>query len=288
MKILLTGATGFIGSNIIPALMANKFTVGILKRKTSALKSLSVYVNSITIFNYEKYSEIENSVSEFRPDLIIHMATLYINRHQGDDINSLIESNISFGVQLLEAMQKNGVRKILNIGTRWQHVNDQQFNPANLYAATKHAFTIFLDYYKKQGIEYKTLELCDTFGKNDSRKKIVDLLVDACEKKHAIDLSPGEQVLDLMYVGDLCDYIIKHIENEGFFDGTTVSLSGSIIKLRELGRIIENIYGVKNILNWGGRNYRENEVMFPPVYFPCEVIETLSLTERLISLKSMN
>ena len=265
MKILCTGATGFIGSNLVPALLTQRHTVAVLKRKTSGLKHLENYKGSITTYDYSTYSDIYEVLQESKPDLLIHLATLYINKHTEDDVQPILDSNICFGMHILEAMKRSGVSKILNFGTRWQHINNELYNPANLYAATKQAFYDILRWYNKDGIMSKTLELCDTFGPNDIRKKIVNLLVEACKNKKMIDLSPGEQILDITYVDSLVEYIIANIENDSFFDNEVIQIAGSEIKLKDLGNIIEDACGVRGFLNWGKMNYRKNEVMKPPL-----------------------
>lgn len=275
MKILCTGATGFIGSYLVPALLNKKHNVAVLKRKISNLKQLEKRKDNLTVYDYVNYQDIENALQEYKPDLIIHLATLYINNHSKEELQALINSNILFGTHILEAMRNAGVIKILNFGTRWQHMNNQRYDPANLYAATKQAFYDILRWYNKNGIISKTLELCDTFGKNDTRKKIVSLLIDACRNKVPLDLSPGEQILDITYIDDLVEYIISNIEDNGFYDNAIIQIIGTEIKLKDLGMLIEKQYGVKGFLRWGAKGYRKNEVMSPPL---CENIAKAQLT----------
>lgn len=119
----------------------------------------------------------------FSPDAVIHLAALYVNQHKPADIFELANSNIVFGTHILEAMTKNGVAKFLNIGTRWQHLGNKRYNPANLYSATKEAFKAILMYYETRGLKHKTLEFGDTYGSGDTRKKIMELLITTCQKR---------------------------------------------------------------------------------------------------------
>jgi hypothetical protein len=86
------------------------------------------------------------------------------------------------------------------------------------------------------------LEIADTFGEHDIRQKIMGLLIHACQCHETIDLT---------YVGDICDFIISNIYHSSFFDNTTVSLNGTIIKLRELSAMIEKQCDTKDILKVG-------------------------------------
>jgi nucleoside-diphosphate-sugar epimerase len=267
MRVLVTGSTGFIGTHLVFSLLECGYEIAILKKKDSDLKRLISIQDKIQVFVSDTYNDIFLAIEKFTPDVVVHLAALYINQHEPEQIIDLVNSNILLGTHVLEAMVKNCVLKFLNIGTRWQHLRNKRYNPANLYSATKEAFKNILVYYETRGIRHKTLELCDTFGIRDTRKKILDLLITACQKQELIDLSPGEQILDLSYVGDICQFILSRIQSEDFFDNKTVSLSGTVIKLHDLGTMIEREFKTKRLFNWGEKPYRENEVMEPSLYY---------------------
>jgi nucleoside-diphosphate-sugar epimerase len=267
MRVLVTGATGFIGSHLVPALLNCGHEVAILKRKDSSLKELASIQSKIQVFFSDTYNDIFFAIKKFFPNVVVHLAVMYVNQHNTEQIIDLINSNILFGTHILEAMTKNDVLNFLNIGTRWQHLKSKRYNPANLYSATKEAFKDILVYYATKGIKHKTLELGDTYGTGDTRKKIMELLITACQKKERLDLTPGEQVLDLTFVDDICQFILSKITSAAFFDNKTLSLSGAIIKLRDLGIMIEREFKIRGLFNWGGKLYRENEAMAPPLYY---------------------
>src|SRR4051812_1833664 len=77
-----------------------------------------------------------------KPDVVFHLASLFVSDHRVQDVQNLVESNLLFGTQLLEAMAQAGVKRIINTGTSWQCPH-----PFNLYAATKQAFESILGYY---------------------------------------------------------------------------------------------------------------------------------------------
>jgi nucleoside-diphosphate-sugar epimerase len=265
-RILITGATGFIGSHLVFSLLKQEYTIGITARASSNLQKFEAFDDKITVLESDTYAALYSGIKDFNPDVVIHTAAM-VNQQKPEQIAALINSNITFGAHVLEAMKKNGVTKFLNIGTRWQHIGNKRYCPANLYAATKEAFKDILIYYETRGIRHKTIELCDTYGTGDTRKKILDLLIAACRKHKPVDLSPGEQTLDLSSVDDICRFILTGSQSEDFFDNKTVSLSGTVIKLQDLGKMIEKKYNTSGFLRWGAKAYRDYEVMAPPVYY---------------------
>jgi nucleoside-diphosphate-sugar epimerase len=164
MKILVTGATGFIGTHLVFSLLEHGHEVAILKRKDSGLKGLTSLQDQIQVFDADTYNDISFAIGKFAPDVVVHLAALYINQHKPEHIVDLINSNVLLGTHVLEAMTENGSLQFLNIGTRWQHLKNKRYNPANLYSATKEAFKDILGYYGTKGIRHKSLELGDTYG----------------------------------------------------------------------------------------------------------------------------
>jgi nucleoside-diphosphate-sugar epimerase len=265
-RILVTGATGFIGAHLVFSLLKQGYTIGIIARASSNLQKFKSIKNKITVLWSDTYSDIYNGIRNFTPDVVIHAAAM-VNQQKPGQIADLINANITFGTHILEAMKENNIVKFLNIGTRWQHLNSKRYNPVNLYSATKEAFKDILIYYETKGIKHKTLELGDTYGIGDTRRKIMELLITACQKREKLDLTPGEQVLDLVFVDDICQFILSKITSVAFFDNKSASLSGTVIRLHDLGEMIEKEFKTKGLFNWGGKSYRENETMTPPFYY---------------------
>jgi nucleoside-diphosphate-sugar epimerase len=265
MKILITGATGFIGSHLVSVLLEAGHEVAVTKRKTARAENITV---GVQVIDSENYDTIYSGIKNFTPGIVIHLAAEYVNKHEPEQIAGLINSNITFGTWILEAMITNNIEQFINIGTRFQHLRNSSYCPVNLYAATKEAFKNILTFYESRGIIHKTIELSDTYGEGDTRKKIMELLITACRNKEPLDLTPGEQLLDLASVDDICDFLMSHIDKPDFFNNKTITLSGNVIKLRDLGNMIEQRFNTQGILRWGARPYRENEIMAPPQYYP--------------------
>jgi CDP-paratose synthetase len=201
---------------------------------------------------------------------IIHLASHFTAEHQDSDVIPLLESNILFGTKLLDASVKAGIKWFLNTGTFWQHYNGCTYDPVNLYAATKQAFEDIGRYYANaHGLRFCTLKLCDTYGPNDTRNKIFTIWRKIAKSGEIIDMSPGDQLIDIVHVDQVVDSYIRIIKaldcgviNHENCESYYVT-SGRKITLRELALEYERQNRVTLNINWGGRHYRQREVMMP-------------------------
>jgi CDP-paratose synthetase len=267
MKILMTGATGFIGRNLANKLI-KKYNITAIVRESSNISFLD---KKIEIFRYN--GNINNLINFFKYkkfDGIIHLASLFLSFHKIEDIELLIDSNIKFGTELLECAKLFNVKWFINTGTFWQHYNNEQYNPVNLYAATKEAFEVIAKYYvETSNLVFTTIKLNDTFGLNDTRKKIFNLWIDCIKNNKTLDMSKGEQIIDISYIEDVVSAYEIMIENLSKKDYKKYNLKSYVvsnkerISLKDLAKLFEEVTGKKININWGAKNYREREIMIP-------------------------
>lgn len=269
-SVVVTGATGFIGSPLVKQLLLYGYDVHLIIRPTSELSIISDIVNDVKIYIHDgSIASLFQIIESAAPQIVLHVASLFLAQHQPHDIEPLIKSNVIFATQLVEAMIANKVFKLVNTGTVWQHFNNtNHYNPVCLYAATKQAFeTILAFYLQTTELKVITLKLSDTYGPGDPRKKLFSLLRNAADEQVTLNMSPGEQLIDLVYIDDVISAFIlaterlleNRIENHKIYSVT----SGKSIKLKELVNLYMKITGKQISIQWGGRPYRNREVMVP-------------------------
>lgn len=269
MKILVSGATGFIGKHLIKELTVKKYSVSVVARPSSNTetfkkKGLNIYVfqndvnNLISFMGREKF------------DGVVHLASLFLAQHKPEDVKELVNSNILFSTTLLEACTKSNVSWFINTGTFSQHYNNKIYSPANLYAATKQSFEDIAKYYfETSPINFVTLKLYDTFGVDDTRPKIFNLWSKIAKDGKTLDMSPGEQIIDISYIDNVVDGYLKLIklltnDKKKKLRGKSFALkSGERMSLKHLAKTFEQVTKTKLNINWGGREYRSREVMIP-------------------------
>jgi len=273
-KYLISGGSGFIGSHLAKRLIDLGNEVHIIIRPSSNIDLLKGYEDNIIFHEYDgTYYSLDNAIKNSKPEIVFHLASLFISQHNPADIEKLIFSNILFGTQLVEAMVQNGVRKLINTGTSWQHYNNSEYDPVNLYAATKQAMEDIIKYYcEADKLCAIHLKLFDTYGPNDPRPKLMNLLKRAIRSGEVLEMSGGEQLIDLVYVDDVVEAF--YIASESLFNTKTINCSYGIsshspIKLKYLIKTVEDVIGRKIPIKWGGKPYKTREVMIPWNTFSC-------------------
>jgi len=251
----VTGATGYLGSQLVKQLCANGSKVYCLIRSTSNLSRISTILSQINLvcsegLNYDDYF-VGKSVN-----CVIHCATDY-GRKASSPL-SVIESNLILPLKLLHAASSAGVKEFVNTDT----VLDKR---VNAYSLSKNQFTQWLKTYSSQ-ISGINVALHHFYGPGDDSTKFATQIIDALLRKdERIDLTPGEQKRDFIFIDDVVQAIMKIINNSerlgiGYHDyqlGT-----GRSISIKQFVELVKRIAGnSKTLLNFGVLPYRADEIM---------------------------
>ncbi len=268
MRILVTGATGFVGQHLLPYLEKQGHEVYALVRPST--DGSKVYTNHLYVFE-DDIEHLASYLLENHVDGIIHLASLYIAQHKPADIKNIVTSNVYLGTAVMEAAVKAGVKWFLNTGTIWQNYNVEPYSdrycPVNLYAASKQAFMDMAKYYTEvSDIRFCTLKLCDTYGANDTRRKIFALFEQIAKSGECLKMSPGDQKLDIVHIDNVVrdfEALAEKLDKGEQLREEYVVSSGRQKSLKEIAKQYEIDHQVILNIEWGGRPYRKREVMVP-------------------------
>lgn len=269
-KILLTGATGFVGSNLVNALLKeNIHTLAIISRDLKTTKDLfGEQVRHIISID----ENFKNNIIDFAPDIVLHLASYSTSKDDPDSIRKMLDSNILFLSLLLDALKETKIKFFFNIGTFAEYYyNDGELNPAYYYAATKTASRSIIQYYKNLiGMKYNTIVLYTVYGGNNKNKKIIDLLFESISSDKPISMTNGEQISDFIHINDVISFFLYILKNSHLLkDRHDYHLgSGKGITIKQLAQLIEKTSGKKANIKWGGLKYRPTDVMraIAPIY----------------------
>lgn len=200
-------------------------------------------------------------------DVVVHLASAIVADHSPEHVDELLDANVRLPTHLIEAMRQGACKRMINTGTFWQHYNNDEYAPVNLYAATKQAFEdIAKAYVDNDGIRLCTLVLFDTYSNEDPRRKVVQLLIDSIAATQRLAMSPGEQCLDLTHADDVADaystvcYRMLRPDAERL---TRYAVTGERLTLKELVALVGRAAGQTPNVDLGALPYRRREIMVP-------------------------
>ncbi|MGK5088424.1 NAD(P)-dependent oxidoreductase [Bdellovibrionota bacterium FG-2] len=267
-KILITGATGYLGCHLVRKLLALGNEVHCLARAHSSKDVLGTHENEVIWHIYDGTTEsVTRACALIHPDVCYHLASLFLVSHKTADVLPLIESNILFSVQLAEALSLEGNGVLINLGSSWQNFNSRAYHPVALYAATKQAFQDVLDFYAQtKSLRALTLKLFDTYGPADPRRKVINLLRDAQFSGKLLEMTAGEQYIDPVYVDDVIRGFLQareYLKTAVLSHERFCLSSGSPIQIKDLVELIQKLTHKSLPIEWGKLPYREREMFTP-------------------------
>jgi CDP-3, 6-dideoxy-D-glycero-L-glycero-4-hexulose-4-reductase len=237
LKILITGSTGFVGSNIINLLLKkNVYIYDILRnknKKNSKIEELKNNKNYSPIF-FQKFNELEIKLKKIKVDIVINCATYYTGKNDIKNIENLVQTNIIFCSIILEIL-KNKIKKFINFGSMMEYSQGKNFSPKNFYAITKYSFQKIEEFYKidNKNIKFYNLKLYETYGDNDVRKKIIPTIIKSYSKNKIIKIVSKNLKMNFVHIESLMRAIYMIIFNE-IKEGEYCLKNNKFIKIHDL------------------------------------------------------
>ena len=275
-NILLTGSTGFIGSNIINEL-SKKYKIYCIVRN----KNIRPKRNNVIDIYFNNYIKLNQKISKINFFAVIHCATHYKKLHAKKDVDKMIDSNIKLGNLILENKKILNCKKFINLTTVWENYNGIKNNPSNLYSAYKLAFSNIIKFYIKElnNLKFYNLYLSETFGVGDKRKKLFNTLKENYKKRKISRLVSKNIEVNLLNVKDITlalkIILVKNIKpgNYSLINNKNFNIFKLITKFNYTYKkkilfkyysnkiIKEKIFKFKKIPSWRAKNSSLNDVL---------------------------
>lgn len=256
MNILLTGASGFLGRNLLKGLLEAGHSVVAMHRHSTQLDKLGILSDQVKLFAVE---EGFSACFEQHPQLnaVVHTAANY-GRH-GEPLDQLLSSNIFWPLTCLQAAMAHGVGCFINTDT----VLPSTTSP---YALSK---AQFLDWGRwlgeTQKIAFINIRLQHMFGPGDDQSKFPSYVIEACSSHvPELPLTEGLQRRDFIYIDDVVsayNVLLKHAStlSMGFHEYELGS--GSASTIRDFVELVHRLTESRTHLQFGAVPYRASEDM---------------------------
>jgi len=203
-NIFLTGASSFLGSNLIPKLV--NYKIYGLEHQTPLMN----FENLISV-KVEK-EDLNSFYNDNNIDLIVHLAANSNISTNQNDFENLLNTNVIFGNDVLLSAKNSPVKKIISAGSYSQYIDE---TPSSFYKISKQIFEMLLSNFSSLN-NFRSTSLCfsDIYGPNDKRNKLIPYLLKNENKKSVRLNSDGLGYFSPIHINDATDSIIFEVENE--------------------------------------------------------------------------
>tara|TARA_B110000503_G_scaffold49423_2_gene80304 strand:+ start:9 stop:863 length:855 start_codon:yes stop_codon:yes gene_type:complete len=269
MKILVTGATGFIGSHLIRVLLKNE-TNQIIATSSNIKKAQKFdWFPKVTYFEYDLNNSSNNDLFSFfdKPNQLIHLAWDKVS-----NVKDLLhtEQVLPNHSRFIKNMVAGGLEEIVVTGTCFEYgmINgclreDLNTNPSNPYGIAKNTLREYIIELKKMyNFRYKWIRVFYIYGKGQSKNSLIYLLDQAIKNQYKqFNMSGGEQLRDYLNIYDVTKYISLIANQNIYIDRVINCCSGKPISVKNLVEQYLKEKGCSIDLNLGYYPYRDFEPM---------------------------
>lgn len=261
MNILLTGASGFLGSALAARLLQQGHELALLLRQSSNTHRLGGIEHACRIGRPRSDAEIVDFIAEVRPQAVIHTACSY-GRQQESPL-TLLDTNVRFGMVLLQALQNQpSAQRICFI-----HTGSVLAPDVSPYALSKQQFAQWGRVIAQSSggrLQFINVLLQHMYGPGDDRFKFSSHVIHAClSNLERLELTAGEQQRDFIYIDDVVsafETLLRHADQLGGYDDVPLG-SGVAPSVREFVQTVHALSGSRTRLDFGAFPYRPSEAM---------------------------
>ncbi len=266
MKVLITGATGFIGANLTRRLLHDGHEVHAIIREEAQLWRLDSIITDLHlhIIDMTDSLKLTQLVREISPQWIFHLA-VYGAYSSQSNVEEMVQTNVVATSNLLLACEKVGFEAFVNTGSSSEYgfklyapTEEESLEPNSYYAVTKASATLFARYFSQRTqLQVVTLRLYSVYGLYEEYTRLIPrLIVNGLKGTYPPLVSPTT-ARDFIYTDDVVDAYLKAADNGQIPRGAIYNIgSGQQTELREVVELVRSQLGISEEPQWGSMEQR--------------------------------
>jgi len=260
-KVLLTGASGFVGRHCIDPLKVLGYEVHCISSREIHESEEHVFWHKANILDS---SESKSLIDTIKPDTLLHLAWFV---EPGKAIND--PCNIEWvekSLGLIRAFREQGGRRVVVTGTNYEYDLNYGFfseantprKPGSVYGVAKNSlYEIFRAYCEQTGLSGAWGRLFDLYGPYENPHRLVPSVVISMLQGEKAKTSHATQIRDYIHVQDAANGLVNLLNSDQTGDYNIAS--GQPVALKNILFIIADIMDSRELLDIGAIQARENE-----------------------------
>jgi len=258
MKVLITGANGFIGYNLTKACLNQQHDLLLFSRSVTNIASLNY-----RCWDFKNVEVLTNDILNFKPDAVVHCAWDGGNSYS-DIHNKKQFSNVLYSLKFLEIVAKLKNVHFIGLGSAAEYGNSSEIIneeitelPINYYGMSKLSFKeVSYEYCKKNNLLWTWVRPMYTYGPHDVISRLIPKTIINCLQNKDVELSSCSSIIDYLYIDDFVDGIIKILEQQ--LEGVYNVCSGKQFEIKTIVNTIHELCGSKNKIFFNKELDRKN------------------------------
>jgi UDP-glucose 4-epimerase len=265
-RVLVTGATGFVGSHLLNALSSSAAEVAVLTRDAGiSIKRCRVFAGKLSDRNF-----VKKAVLDYAPNIVFHLAASRERDLTREAFGDAIETNLVGTLNLLfAALDTSFLERIVILGTAEEYGrNSAPFTesmrelPISAYSFSKQCTTHLSELMASSfGLPVVILRPSVAYGPAQRADMFLPALIQTLLRGEEFPMTPGEQTRDYVYVLDVVSALLKAGTSTGAI-GEIINIgSGEPIQIAQLVSQVERLLGIDGLVRRGALAYRTGEAM---------------------------
>lgn len=259
-RVLLTGASGFVGANLARRLIAGGHDVRLLLRpKHNPWRLAGIDPASFVIAELADFDAVRRAVESTRPEWVFHLAAhgAYPAQRSWDE---MLDTNVTGTVNLVRATLELGVESFVHTGSSSEYgfkdhapAEDEAVEPNSDYAVAKATATLYCSFMARaHRARIRTLRLYSVFGPWEEAARLVPTLIVHGLRRRLPPLASPRVARDFVFVDDVCDaYLATAADDRAAGDAVFNVGTGVQTDLASVVGLTSRLLGVDEEPAWG-------------------------------------